>query len=134
MMPEVDGWAVLATLKAEAATRDIPVVMVSLVADPALSVSLGAADAVPKPVEWTRLKDVLDRIGTGVGDVLVVDDDTGLRDRLRGALVRHGWSVREARDGVEALGLIREATPRLVLLDLTIPVMGGFTFLAEMRA
>lgn len=84
MMPEVDGWGVLATLKAEAATRDIPVVMVSLVADPALSASLGAADAVPKPVERTRLKDVLDRIGTGAGDVLVVNDDTGMRDRLRG--------------------------------------------------
>ncbi|TNC07667.1 response regulator [Methylobacterium terricola] len=134
MMPEVDGWAVLATLKADATTRDIPVVMVSFVADTTLSASLGATDTVPKPVDWTRLKDVLDRIGTGSGDVLIVDDDIDMRNRLRVVLERHGWSVREAGDGVEALDLVREATPHLVLLDLTMPVMDGFTFLAEMRA
>lgn len=134
MMPEIDGWAVLATLKADAATRDIPVVMVSLVADAALSASLGAADAVPKPVDWPYLKDVLDRLGGGTGDVLVVDDDEDMRDRLRTVLERHGWAVREAGDGAEALECVRDAVPRLVLLDLTMPVMDGFAFLREMRA
>ncbi|WP_267422523.1 response regulator [Methylobacterium sp. GC_Met_2] len=133
MMPEVDGWTVLATLKNNPVTRDIPVVMVSFVADAALSASLGAADAVPKPVDWVRLKGVLDRLGTGAGDVLVVDDDADMRERLRSVLERNGWSVREAGDGAEALDKVREATPRLVLLDLTMPVMDGFSFLHLLR-
>ncbi|WP_167627626.1 ATP-binding response regulator [Methylobacterium phyllostachyos] len=133
MMPEVDGWTVLTTLKGDPATRDIPVVMVSFVADAALSASLGAADAVPKPVDWARLKGVLDRLGAGAGDVLVVDDDADMRERLRTVLERNGWSVREAGDGTEALDRVREATPRLVLLDLTMPVMDGFSFLHRLR-
>ena len=133
MMPEVDGWTVLATLKGDKATRDIPVVMVSFVADAALSASLGAADAVPKPVDWARLKGVLDRLGAGAGDVLVVDDDADMRERLRTVLERNGWSVREAGDGAEALDKVREAPPRLVLLDLTMPVMDGFSFLHCLR-
>ena len=133
MMPEVDGWTVLTTLKGDPATRDIPVVMVSFVADAALGASLGAADAVPKPVDWARLKGVLDRLGAGAGDVLVVDDDADMRERLRAVLERNGWSVREAGDGAEALDRVREATPRLVLLDLTMPVMDGFSFLHRLR-
>jgi PAS domain S-box-containing protein len=134
MMPEMDGWAVLATLKADEITQDIPVVMVSFVADPALGASLGAAGSIPKPVDWPRLRGVLDRVGADAGDVLVVDDDADMRCRLRSTLVRHGFAVREAGDGSEALARVREARPGLVLLDLTMPVMDGFTFLRELRA
>ncbi|MCJ2012240.1 MHYT domain-containing protein [Methylobacterium sp. J-076] len=134
MMPELDGWAVLAMLKADEATRDIPVVMVSFVADAALGATLGAAGTIPKPVDWTHLRGVLDRIDAEAGDVLVVDDDAGMRHRLRTTLGRHGFGVREAGDGAEALARVREARPGLVLLDLTMPVMDGFTFLRELRA
>ncbi|MFC6777406.1 response regulator [Methylobacterium gregans] len=134
MMPEVDGWAVLASLKDDPATRDIPVIMMSFVADAALSTSLGAAGAVSKPVDWARLTGILDRVGANrSGDVLVVDDDPDLRGRLRTVLERHGWAVREAGDGAQALAQISERVPRLVLLDLTMPVMDGFAFLRAMR-
>ncbi|WP_246687846.1 response regulator [Methylobacterium sp. WL93] len=134
MMPEVDGWTVLASLKDNPATRDIPVVMVSFVADAALSASLGVAGAIPKPVDWARLRTVLDRLGKGAGDVLVVDDDADMRERLRIVLERNGWAVREAGNGAEALERVLEARPGIVLLDLTMPVMDGFTFLRELRA
>ena len=134
MMPEMDGWAVLAALKRDDATRDIPVIMVSFVADAALGAALGAAGSLPKPVDWSRLKGVLDRIGAGAGDVLVVDDDAEMRRRLRTVLGRQGFAVREAGDGAEALASVRAARPGLVLLDLTMPVMDGFAFLRALRA
>ncbi|MCJ2015565.1 hybrid sensor histidine kinase/response regulator [Methylobacterium sp. J-076] len=133
MMPEMDGWSVLAALKADPETAGIPVVMVSFVADAALSASLGAVEAVPKPVDWTRLRTILDQFRAADGDVLVVDDDADMRHRLRTVLERNGWSVREAGNGCEALDQVRHGVPRLVLLDLTMPVMDGFSFLDSLR-
>ena len=133
MMPDMDGWSVLAALKADPDLAGIPVVMVSFVADATLSASLGAAEAVPKPVDWTRLKAILDPFRAASGDVLVVDDDADMRHRFRSTLERNGWTVREAGNGAEALDEVRRELPRLVLLDLTMPVMDGFSFLHRLR-
>ena len=133
MMPGMDGWSVLKALKADPGTSHIPVVMVSFVADAGISASLGAIDAVPKPIDWVRLKGVLDRLDREAGDVLVVDDDADMRQRLRSILERKGWSVREAGDGAGALDAVQAKAPQLVLLDLTMPIMDGFTFLEALR-
>ena len=133
MMPDMDGWSVLKALKADEATAAIPVVMVSFVADAPTSVAMGATAAVTKPVDWPRLKRILEPFRDAVGDVLVVDDDADTRDRLRVVLERNGWTVREAGNGIEALDRVREACPRVVLLDLTMPVMDGFSFLERLR-
>ncbi len=133
MMPQMDGWAVLRALKADPDLAAIPVVMSTFVNEPALGRSLGAADLVPKPVEWDHLRSVMERFRDHEGAVLVVDDDPDARARLRTLLTRNGWSVAEAADGQEALDHVRRARPRLILLDLTMPVMDGFTFLHDLR-
>ncbi len=133
VMPEMDGWSVLQALKADPATAALPVVMVSFVAEASLGAALGAADAVAKPVDWTRLRSLMEQFRGPGGDVLVVDDDPDMRRRLRGVLERDGWSVAEAGDGAEALRSMLHAPPRLVLLDLTMPVMDGFAFLHRLR-
>ena len=133
MMPKMDGWSVLSELKADRAVSSIPVVMVTFVDEPGLGASLGAADTVLKPVDWDRLKRVMDRFQGDAGDVLVVDDDPDARARLRSVLERDGWSVTEAENGREALDRVAHAPPQLILLDLTMPVMDGFAFLHELR-
>ena len=107
--------------------------MVTFATDPNLAASLGADDHLSKPVDWERLKAVMERFREHDGDVLVVDDDAGARQRLRTVLDRNGWTVREAANGVEALQAVASARPRLILLDLTMPVMDGFTFLHALR-
>ena len=134
MMPEMDGWSVLRALKADPALEAIPVVLSTFVHEPARGEALGAADLVPKPVEWDHLRSVMDRFRETEGAVLVVDDDADARTRLRTLLSRNGWTVAEAANGQEALDHVRRARPRLVLLDLTMPVMDGFTFLHDLRA
>ena len=133
MMPGLDGWSVLEALKADAATARIPVVMVSFVAEPSASVALGAADAVSKPVDWGRLKVVMDRFHGRGRDVLLVDDDPDTRQRLRAVLEREGWTVSEACDGADALRQVLHSPPHVILLDLTMPVMDGFAFLHRLR-
>jgi CheY-like chemotaxis protein len=132
LMPQMDGWSVLSTLKADPDLSPIPVVLVTFVNDPALSDSLGAAALIPKPVEWDRLARAMERF-RGDGDVLIVDDDSEARRRLRVVLERNGWSVAEVANGQEALDAVSRAVPRLILLDLTMPVMDGFTFLRALR-
>ncbi len=132
-MPGMDGWSVLGALKADPALSDIPVVMVTFLEQRALASTLGAADYIMKPVDWNRLGLVMDRFRSAEGDVLVVDDDADTRLHLRHALEKQGWSVSEAQDGQDALDHVARALPRVILLDLAMPVMDGFEFIDRLR-
>jgi two-component system, chemotaxis family, chemotaxis protein CheY len=65
--------------------------------------------------------------------VLVVDDDSGVRDLLKQALESEGYGVRVARDGREALEKVRARLPNVILLDLQMPGMDGLTFASRFR-
>lgn len=65
--------------------------------------------------------------------VLIVDDDAPTRQILRGVLARQGLAVIEAADGAEAIALFARHPPSLVLLDVMMPVLDGFTTCARMR-
>jgi CheY-like chemotaxis protein len=65
--------------------------------------------------------------------VLVVDDESEIREALTEALEQEGYRVRIARNGEEALAQAHELPPDLILLDLMMPVMSGWQFL-EARA
>ena len=133
-MPGMDGWSVLSKLKAEPDLADIPVVMVTFHSERELAASLGAADYAMKPVDWNRLRHVMAGFREVEGDVLVVEDEPEMRELIRHALEKHDWKVVEASNGMEGLAHVDRAVPRVVLLDLNMPVMDGFVFLQELRA
>jgi CheY-like chemotaxis protein len=133
LMPGMDGWSVLAALKAEAALVDIPVVMLTMLDDRNLGYALGAADYLTKPIDRERLVAVLGRYRRDL-PVLVVDDDPNFRDLARRTLEREGYTVVEAENGRAALDRLRNAAPGVVLLDLMMPEMDGFDFVAAVRA
>ena len=133
-MPRMDGWSVLHALRQDPVLVDTPIVMVSVKNEQSLAYALGATDYLTKPVDWERLKRVLDRVQPQRdGTILVIDDDEGARERMRFTLSREGWTVVEAGDGQQALERLDGVTPCLVLLDLMMPVMDGFDFLKRLR-
>jgi|GEM_PF-3705920 len=135
LMPEVDGWGVLAALKNDAEIADIPVIIVSIVDDRSKGFMLGATDYVTKPVKWERLAALLRKYCAATeGGILVVDDDANWREVCRRTLEHSGWKVAEADDGASALRLLVEHRPSLILLDLMLPVMDGFAFLQRVRS
>ena len=70
----------------------------------------------------------------GSRSILIVEDDSDLREALSDVLRDEGYSVASAADGREALDrLRRDLRPSLILLDLTMPVMNGWQFRAEQR-
>jgi CheY-like chemotaxis protein len=135
IMPDVDGWAVLRALKADVDLADIPVILVTMLGERDMGLALGAADHLTKPIAPQELVRVLARVRRSgdATDVLVVDDDEGTRDVLQRTLVREGWTVREAANGIEGLEQLEASKPAVVLLDLMMPQMDGFEMLRTMR-
>jgi len=135
MMPGMDGWSVLAALKADTALADIPVIMVTMVDDPARGFTLGAAEYATKPVNRGRLSRLLKKYtcANPPCSVLVVDDDDAARARTRIILEKEGWKVTEAGDGRAALECMERERPVLILLDLVMPEMDGFEFADRVR-
>ena len=135
LMPAMDGWAVLAVLKADPELAEIPVTMLTIVEDRHLGYALGAADYLTKPVDRQRLVAALAR---QVGDrqvrgVLLVEDDRATRETVRRALEHAGWTVAEAENGRVALERVADERPGAILLDLMMPEMDGFELIAELR-
>jgi signal transduction histidine kinase/CheY-like chemotaxis protein/HAMP domain-containing protein len=136
LMPRMDGWSVLVTLKADPILRDIPVIMVTVLKDRGLAFSLGASDFMTKPVDRVGLTSMLRKYGTGGvdGPVLIVEDDPSTREAMRRLLEKLGLTVAEASNGLEGLRwLDGHPAPALILLDLMMPVMDGFEFLEELQ-
>jgi PAS domain S-box-containing protein len=135
LMPGVDGWSVLQALKADPELADIPVVMLTIVDEKNKGYALGAAEYVTKPIDRDRLRALLARFCEPGAEkrALVVEDDEDTRRWLHHALEREGWQVGEATNGREALARLAEAPVDVILLDLMMPEMDGFEFLAERR-
>lgn len=87
-----------------------------------------------KPIERERLSAVLRKYSRiSHSPILVVEGDVNTRDLLRSILSRDGWAVETTENGRSALQRVGEVRPGLVLLDLMMPEMDGFTFIEEFR-
>jgi PAS domain S-box-containing protein len=135
MMPDMDGWTVLSALKSDAALRDIPVIMVTMLDDPERGFALGAADYATKPVDRQRLSQILKKYTCPHPPcpVLMVEDDPATRARTRKILEKEGWKVTDAENGRQALECMERELPSLILLDLMMPEMDGFEFAERVR-
>ena len=67
------------------------------------------------------------------GPVLVVDDDASIRDAVRDVLESAGIAVETAANGADALQKVSRHRPRLVLLDMRMPVLDGWAFASALR-
>ncbi|HEU4328619.1 MAG TPA: substrate-binding domain-containing protein [Roseiflexaceae bacterium] len=133
------GWSILKTLKANPATQDIPVLFYAPEPDRSAVLEL---DYLTKPVGSVELARALDRYGLagqpeeGHQTVLVVEDDPGMLDVHTRLVQLHlpGCRVLRARDGREALNMLRSELPQLILLDLQMPELDGFGVLEALRS
>jgi signal transduction histidine kinase/CheY-like chemotaxis protein len=133
-LPSLAGWNLLAAIKADSELSDTPVIVL-LVVDETAGVPLAATDYLTKPVQRDRLVGLLrTHCPDRTAPVLIVEDDAATREMLQRMLEREGFSVAEAADGLAGLDRLAEHRPSLILLDLLMPHMNGFEFLAELQA
>ena len=135
LMPGMDGWSVLEQLKEDVETADTPVIMVSILDEKKIGYTLGATDYLIKPIDRDRLLQVMNRHCRGRldGPVLLVDDDEAARDITGKILESHDLEVIQAGNGKEAIDILEQVLPQIILLDLMMPVMDGFEFLEAVR-
>jgi len=135
IMPGKDGWQIIQELKSDPETRDIPVIVCSIISEADKGLSMGVADYLVKPVTEQDLLDALMRVEHpgATGHVLVVDDNPDDRKLLRRILEDAGYKVQEAPGGAEAISLIHTDLPNLVVLDLMMPDIDGFAVLENLK-
>lgn len=139
-LPDVDGFEVLYQLKQDSRTQPIPVIITSIIAEREKGLALGAADYLNKPLDDQQLLESVRRVlaacapdGRSPQSVLVVDDEVDIRHWLSLELAKHGFLVTEAEDGEQALKAVAAHLPHLILLDLKMPVMDGWTVARKLR-
>jgi signal transduction histidine kinase/DNA-binding response OmpR family regulator len=137
LLPGIDGWEVLARLKADPRTAPIPVIVVSMLDERGRGFALGAAEYLVKPVGKEQLLAAVYRAAAmpeREHTVVAIDDDPRVIKLVRANLEPEGWTVLGAPTGREGLALIRERQPSVVLLDLLMPGMDGFEVVEALRA
>ncbi len=137
LMPGMDGWAVLTALKNAPALAEIPVIMLTMADSREVGFTLGASAFLVKPVERKALMSTINRFRRRegeIGRVLIVEDDDMTREMMRRTLEQEGWIAFEAANGRIALEILPASQPTFILLDLMMPEMDGFQFLAELRS
>jgi CheY-like chemotaxis protein len=135
MMPDIDGWTVLAALRGDPQLADIPVIMATIVDERRQGMTLGAVGYLTKPIDGDKLVEIIRRYGapSGPTQVLVVEDDAMQRERVRSLLEPPQWLVTEAENGRVALERLKDTVPDVIILDLMMPEMDGFQLVAALQ-
>lgn len=140
LLPDIDGWEVLTELKAIPRTRNIPVVIVSVLDRQTLGFRLGAADYLVKPVERAELLHALRRCIPREGEngvrrkVMVVHTNPDELNLLAMMLAQENYEVIQALGMEEAANLAKCARPDLVVTNLLAGELDFFSLLESLKS
>ena len=135
LLPKVDGWAFLTQIKGDPTTKDIPVIIVSIVDQKGKGFALGAADYLIKPIHKDELLrklaafSLVTKVRTTPVKILAIDDDPRAVEMLAAVLEPEGFHILRAYGGEEGIALAEKERPDLIILDLLMPGMNGFEVL-----
>jgi CheY-like chemotaxis protein len=136
LLPDMSGVDLLARLRSESRNAEVPVIVLTIVAEKGAVAGFTVSDVLAKPIDTAALLEALRRAGVSPerrGAVLVVDDDPGSLKLMQATLRRSGYETICHEDAEAALEAAAESSPAAVVLDLMMPHVDGFEFLERFR-
>ncbi|MFQ5938042.1 MAG: response regulator [Acidiferrobacterales bacterium] len=139
LLPKVDGWDFLSQVKADSATKEIPVIIVSIVDQKGKGFALGAAEYLVKPIKKETLLRALDAFSldskarTAPIKILTIDDDPKAVELIAAALEPEGFKVLKTYGGKEGVEVAKAEQPDVIILDLLMPGVNGFEVLDRLE-
>lgn len=129
IMPHMGGWQVLRNLKNDPELKNIPIYIISLLGDQDKAREMGVAGYLQKPVNRDELMAQLAHVKLKAHQIMIVDDDQGMRETLTTALLAEGYDVVAVATGQEAQTRLKTLRPDVLFLDLCLPDICGFDLL-----
>jgi signal transduction histidine kinase/CheY-like chemotaxis protein len=136
MLEGQNGWTFLREIKGDETTRNIPVLVITIIDNEKQALALGANGFIIKPVDRLQLLNKLNRlINQGKPQkILLIDDDPAYRYLVKQLLVNTQLSILEAMNGWEGLNLAQREKPTVIVLDLEMPELSGFDVLKQLKS
>ncbi|HSP87698.1 MAG TPA: response regulator, partial [Ignavibacteriaceae bacterium] len=129
MLPKKDGWNILKEFKENPATRDIPVILISVMGDKNLGYGLGAFEYFVKPISSEKLLSAFTKLENmakkRIEKIVIVDDDEMEFEKFKNAFKNENVRIEFIQDSRLAYNKILEIQPDLVILDLLMPNLDG---------
>jgi signal transduction histidine kinase/CheY-like chemotaxis protein len=131
ILPDRDGWSVLKELKENPITKDIPVILVSIIGDKNFGYGLGAFEYFVKPISAEQLLSAFDKleflVKKRIQKIVIVDDDELEFEKFKKEFKDDNISIEYIKDSEFAFNKIAEVQPDLIILDLIMPKIDGIT-------
>lgn len=137
MLPNRDGWSVLKDLKENPATRDIPVILISIIGDKNIGYGLGAFEYFVKPISHEKLLSAFSKLENlaqkRIEKIVIVDDDELEFEKFKREFKNDDVRIEYIKDSELAFSKILEVQPDLIILDLMMPKVDGVTLSHKLK-
>ena len=138
MLPNKDGWSVLKELKEDIKTKDIPVILISILGDKNIGYGLGAFEYFVKPISSDKLLSAFLRLenlaNRRIKKIVIVDDDELEFEKFKEEFSSEGIRIEYINDSELAFSKIAEVQPDLIILDLMMPKVDGVTLSYKLKS
>ncbi len=138
MLPNKDGWNVLRELKEDPVTKDIPVILISILGDKNIGYGLGAFEYFVKPISadillnaFTKLESLANK---RIEKIVIVDDDELEFEKFKREFKNETVRIEYIKDSEFAFSKILEVQPDLIILDLIMPKIDGISLSYKLKA